>query len=86
MYNIEYTDLFLSDLDWIVNYVWKDNIWKIQKQIDFILDLLLINPEMWKKIEFWDREIIVPKYKYQIRYELSWKTISLLMIYKFKNR
>ena len=86
MYKIEYTDLFLEDLSWIVNYIWKSNMLNVEKAINNTLDLLLMNPEMWREIEYWDREIIVPKYRYQIRYELFWKTISLLMIYKFKNR
>ncbi|MDQ7009239.1 MAG: hypothetical protein Q9M94_03020 [Candidatus Gracilibacteria bacterium] len=86
MYKIEYTDLFILDMSDILKYIGITNYIKLENSIENIFELLLINPKMGKEIEFGDREIIESKYKYQIRYELVGKTISLLMIYKFKNR
>jgi len=44
------------------------------------ISLLSDFPEMWVEIVEWEREIVEPKYKYQIRYAIIWKEINILLI------
>ena len=86
MYKIEFTEEVLLDIEEIERYVWDFHKVKVLTSIYQTINLLESNPEMWKIVEYWDREIINLKYRYQIRYELIWKIASIIMIYKFQNR
>lgn len=85
MYKIEYTKKARLNLLWIAEFIWNNNYLKVISSIKNIISLLEVNPEMWVELKNTEREIIEPKYKYQIRYAIIWKEIYILLIYKYKN-
>jgi len=86
MYKLIYSVRSKRDIIDIINFIWNLNYIKVISSIKRTISLLENFPEMWKEIvKWWEREIIEPKYKYQIRYVIIWKEINILLIYKFKN-
>lgn len=85
MYKIEYTTKAKLNFLEISDFIWNDNYLKVIDSIYNTISLLEINPEMWIEIVKWERELVEPKYKYQIRYVIIWKEIYILFIYKFNN-
>ena len=83
MYKIIYSENSKKNIIEIINFIWNLNYIKVINSIRNIISLLENNPEMWVEILKWEREIVEPKYKYQIRYAIIWKEIYILFIYKF---
>jgi len=83
MYKVIYSENSKKNIIEIINFIWNLNYIKVINSIRNIISLLENNPEMWVEIVKWEREIVEPKYKYQIRYVIIWKEIYILFIYKF---
>ena len=86
MYEIIFTKEADFNIENLRDYIW-ENIYffKVIESIYNTISLLENNPEMWVEIVKLEREIVEPKYKYQIRYAVIWKEIYILFIYKFNN-
>ncbi len=78
--NAEYDVQNIREFIWNIRYA---NL-VIETLYSFV-DLLEKFPEMWIEISEDEREIVEPKYKYQIRYAIIWQEIYILLIYKFNN-
>ncbi len=85
MYKIIYSEKSKENVINIMNFIWNFSSTKVISAIKKTISLLEEFPEMWIEISEDEREIVEPKYKYQIRYAIIWQEIYILLIYKSNN-
>jgi plasmid stabilization system protein ParE len=88
MLKIIYTKKFQKDLLEIQNFIWEDSVFyslKVLNNIKSTIEILKNFPKVGMLIENETRFIIENNYKYKIVYELKWKNIYILAVYKYKN-
>ena len=74
MYKLKLRKRFTIKLDEIKKFIALDNIEKSLEVENFILDYIKIlkyYPLMWRKLDNTYRQIVLPKYKYKIVYEID---------------
>jgi len=84
---IFYNDAFLNYHE-IWQYIAQDNLYyanEVLDKIDSSIDKIIMFPFIWEEIESWIRRIVEPKYKFKIVYEVKWKIIYIISIFKYKN-
>ena len=82
MYKLEFEKRFILKMEEIINYISVDNYEKAMEVKDFIFDyvkILQYYPLMWIKLDNTYRQIVLPKYKYKIVYEIDEKNKVVLL-------
>jgi plasmid stabilization system protein ParE len=85
MHKIIITDDALENLADIWNYIALDNLFYAQKVNNDILqsiNILETFPYIWKEFESWLYQIVNPKYKFKIVYQVEEKMILVLAIFR----
>lgn len=88
MLRIIYTPQFKLDLIEINQYISSDNVYyslKVLENISNTINLLLIFPKIWKKIDDIHYMIIEKNYKYKIVYKIKNTDIIIMWVFKYKN-
>lgn len=88
MLNLEFQELADIDLDFIFHFIAdQDRLMavKVIQKIYKTISNLKTFPYMGKINSFGLREIVEPKYKFRIIYEVNWDTIFIVSIFKNKN-
>jgi len=88
MYSLRFYNDAKLDYDNIWKYIAQDNMYyanEVLDKIDSSIDKIIMFPFIWEEIESWIRKIVDPKYKYKIIYEVKWKIIYIISIFKYRN-
>lgn len=89
MYKIIFSETANRDLWEISSYISKDSPLYANKVVDKIIltvSNLSVFPLLWKSDNDDNlREIIEPRYGFRIIYQIIWKTIYILAIFKYKD-
>ena len=88
MYNVLYTPKSEQNLIEIFWYISEDNRFHTAKVITSIkntIGILKLFPYSWYNLDKYTCMIVESTYKYKIIYNIKWKNIYILSIFKCKN-